>query len=183
MEIGLTAADLNLPARRALAVQRLVVIPIYLGMTTNDIRTNRPKIIPRPPSVQAQRAAKRRVLALLSDDELCDLEDPVPADAVTVIPLAGIAIEETLARIISEQFPEAVAVIIVEDNSHDDPHGHVGTIIDSNGDTLMDGRTDTWHDLEWTDEVDELAWDLHYLARPIFVEGRSGFTLTVPIHV
>jgi hypothetical protein len=152
-------------------------------MTTNDMTTHRAKIVPRPPSVSAQRAAKRRVLALLSDDELCDLEDPVPADAYTVIPLAGIAIEETIARIILEQFPTAVAVIVVEDSSHDDPHGHVGPIIDENGDCLLDGRTDAWHDLEWTSEVDDLAWDLHYLARPIFTEDKSGFTLTIPIHV
>lgn len=135
--------------------------------------------IPKPPSVEQQRIMKRRTMSKLTEEELWSYPDAsLPATGHLLEdkpfnPLAGIAVEESICRIIAKHIPEASIIVIVEDSSHDSPHGHIQHILDKEQNILADGGSDEWHDLDWTGEVNDLAWDLHYLASPLFVTHRG----------
>ena len=130
---------------------------------------NKPSFpLPTVPSVERQRIFKRRALATLSDEEL----SAYPDGKATGTPnsLEGIAVEETLARLVSKNLPEAQIIYVVVDDSHDAPHGHIGDILDHDRKLIANGLSDEWHDLGWTNEANDLAWDLHYVAKSLFNE-------------
>lgn len=119
---------------------------------------------------QAEKRNARR--AMFSDKTVEDVlemnEDAWKArSASTEVVVA--ATEELLARTVLQHFPTAVLVTLYEDVSHDAPHGHLERIEDVNGHVLILGTSDTWHDLSWSQEVDEYVWDLHHLDRDGFV--------------
>ena len=145
-------------------------------MDTKETKANSRFPMPTAPSVERQRIFKRRALATLSDEELLAYPEPnLPIEGKTqeYNPLAGIAVEESIARIVLKNIPEAHIVFIIVDESHDAPHGHIGNILDHDRQVIANGLSDEWHDLGWTNEANDLAWDLHYIARPLFAKtGR-----------
>ncbi len=76
-------------------------------------------------------------------------------------------------KIVRQNIPEAVTVVLREDTSHLPPHGHVDDILDADGNTLMPHHDD-WHDSEWTHEVDEEVWDIYYLSSIRFAHESDG---------
>jgi hypothetical protein len=122
----------------------------------------------------AVRVARRRDYLTTLKNDLADLHEQAwkmrRAATEQIIALT----EETLARIVADHLPTAAMVVLYEDTSHDAPHGHVLHVLDADGHVLIEGTGDLWHDSAWTDEVDELVFDLHHL-------DREGFrTETVP---
>jgi hypothetical protein len=77
--------------------------------------------------------------------------------------------EELLVRTISNKYPHANKIILVEDKTHDSPHGHVGEIRDSQDLLIIDGRSEEWHDLDWTSDIDDLVWQLYTYGKNFFV--------------
>lgn len=143
-------------------------------MDTNKTNTKPGFPMPTPPSVERQRIFKRRTLTTLSDEELSvypEVSLPQLGKIIEFNPLAGIAIEESIARIILKNSPEAQIVFVIVDESHDAPHGHIGDVLDHDRKVIANGLTDQWHDLGWTGEVNDLAWDLHYVAKPLFTKN------------
>ena len=65
-----------------------------------------------------------------------------------------------LFRIVQENMPNAHTVVLREDTTHMPAHGHVHDILDANGTSLMPD-SDTWHDLDWTHEVEDFVWDIY----------------------
>lgn len=92
------------------------------------------------------------------------------ANTKTIVALT----EEQLSRIVLENIPEAVEIVLYEDRSHDAPHGHALHVVDASGKVLMEGTGDDWHDAGWTADVDEYIWDIYNLDRQGFhtVEGK-----------
>lgn len=157
-------------------------------MSTSDPKA-RAIPLPSQPSVEQQRIMKRRSMVNLTEEELWNYPDasiPKPEELFKhrpFSPLAGIAIEESICRIIAKHIPEARVVVIIEDTSHDSPHGHIQYILDKEQHILMDGGSDEWHDLDWTNEANDLAWDLYYIASPLFTTHRGYHYLDLPVKV
>lgn len=126
--------------------------------------------LPAAPSTSIQRVMKRRALKSLDGEALFTVG--LPADRKDVAnfrsPLVAIGIEESIARVILSHFPAAHRIEVIEDVSHDAPHGHVGKVFDEFHTVLVDGLSDEWYDLEWAKAVDEKAWDFYYYASSIF---------------
>lgn len=143
--------------------------------------------LPTAPSAFTQRVMKRRALKSLSNENLFEVGIPDKALAPTNDndSLLAIGIEELIARLVLVALPEAHTIQLVEDISHDDPHGHVGKIFDVNHALLADGFSDEWHNLDWTHEVDEAAWDFHHYGKVLFTKkddaGRN--TIVIPSRV
>lgn len=130
------------------------------------------------------RLARRRESAVgLSDQDISDSLDRL-AREIRALNDASVALtDEHLARLVSSNVPGAFDVVLVEDTSHDAPHGHVHSVRDTAGRTLLDGRSDEWHDLPWTGDVDEDVFDLFHLAREDFVEMPGiGRARVIPVH-
>lgn len=74
--------------------------------------------------------------------------------------------------IVRQNNPEAAYVLLYEDHSHDAPHGHVEAFLDKNH-HVIELDTD-WHDVEWSNEVDEYVWDIYNLGKETFslIEGK-----------
>ncbi len=71
-----------------------------------------------------------------------------------------------IMSVIRKHLPNARYVVIYEDHSHDAPHGHIEAILDAEMHKVeVDGD---WHDLEWSNEVDELVWDIYNLSKEYF---------------
>lgn len=143
-------------------------------MDTNKTKTKPGFPIPTPPSVERQRIFKRRALTNLSDNELLVYPEtslPKAGETMEFNPLAGIAVEELIARIVLKNLSEAHIVFIVVDDSHDAPHGHIGDVLDHDRKVIANGLSDEWHDIGWTGEVNDLAWDLYYVAKPLFAKN------------
>jgi hypothetical protein len=92
------------------------------------------------------------------------------------------ATEELLARAVGAAVPGAVEVVLYEDHSHDAPHGHVLHIADADGNPIMSGTGDDWHDASWTETVDEYVWDLHHLDREGFQTEGTQRIRRIPLH-
>jgi len=67
-----------------------------------------------------------------------------------------------------EHIPEACFVVLYEDRSHDAPHGHCEGIYSCSGEELLSGTSDTWHDLDWTSDIDEFIWDVYHVSSDRF---------------
>lgn len=76
---------------------------------------------------------------------------------------------QKMVGLIIEQVPEVAYVILYEDHSHDAPHGHIEALLDASQHSINLGGD--WHDLGWTNEVDEYVWDVYNL-------GKEYFSLT-----
>lgn len=82
--------------------------------------------------------------------------------------------EEMISRMVKQHLPEAAEIVLYEDHSHDEPHAHVKHIVDHSGAILIEGVSDEWHDLPWSNETDELVWDLYHLDRTGFIREQNG---------
>lgn len=69
-----------------------------------------------------------------------------------------------LFRLVRENIPGAVTIVLREDTSHLPAHGHLDAILDADGTVLMDCSGDEWHHLSWTGQADEDAWDVYETA-------------------
>jgi hypothetical protein len=72
-----------------------------------------------------------------------------------------------MVSLVKSQLPEASYIVLYEDHSHDAPHGHIEAFIDSTEHTIK--LDQDWHDLSWSNEVDEIVWDIYHLAKEHFV--------------
>ena len=90
---------------------------------------------------------------------------------------------ENLSRLILALCPTAQVVNIYVDDSHDDPHGHIHTILDASGETLIDARGEWWQTTNDTILIDEAAYDwfVDYSAANPDQDFPGGMVIAVPI--
>ena len=75
---------------------------------------------------------------------------------------------ELLVRALRRHVPQLARVLLREDTSHGAPHGHLHQVLDQDGNILVDGSSDAWHDAEWSIDIDDYAWEIHHLGRHLF---------------
>jgi len=128
-----------------------------------------------------KRAARRAMFASKGIDDVLDMnEDAWKARSASTDVIVA-ATEELLARMIVEHFPEAASIVLYEDTSHDAPHGHLERILDADGNVIMLGTSNEWHDFAWAQEADEYIWDLHHLDRDGFVADGQRRRRHIPV--
>lgn len=91
--------------------------------------------------------------------------------------------EELLARLVASHVPGAHEIVLYEDHSHDAPHGHVKHVLDADGNVLLEGTGDAWHDAGWTEDADEYVWDLHHLDRDGFIPDGAQRLRRIPVYL
>lgn len=127
-------------------------------------------------------AAARAAIAGLGEKELAGLLTQTWTERSVATERLVAITEELIARTVSTHMPAAAVVLLREDTSHGGPHGHVYQVLDADENVLMDAEGEDWHNLEWTGEVDEYAWDLHYLGRDRFRTHAPGLrTYAIPL--
>lgn len=80
--------------------------------------------------------------------------------------VAAYSIKKMIA-LVKSQLPDAAYIVLYEDHSHDAPHGHIEAFLDSTEHTIK--LEQDWHDLSWSNEVDEVVWDIYHLAKEHFI--------------
>jgi len=90
---------------------------------------------------------------------------------------------ETLRRVVVGMYATAHIVNIYVDDSHDEPHGHIHTILDADGTVLADARGEWWQAVNETIVIDEAAYDwfVDYSATNPDKEYPVGMIIAVPI--
>lgn len=118
------------------------------------------------------------LLESAQDSQLLDvtatpIEDDVYQDAWARYSAAEKDLVKTISQMIAnevaEHMPDAAFIVLYQDTSHDAPHGHIEAVLDSNGVNLITSQHLDWHDLEWTSDIDEWAWDIHHLSPSSFI--------------
>jgi hypothetical protein len=128
------------------------------------------------------KASLRASYAILDDSQLELIHDQIWHERATATAKLLAITEELLGREVVRNIPDAVTLILVEDTSHGQPHGHISVVLDEHGNVLHDGMSDAWHDLPWTTDIDELVWDVHTLGREAFRhDGTGRRTRTIPV--
>ena len=89
-------------------------------------------------------------------------------------------ISQMLAVAVSEHLPEAKYIVLYQDTSHDAPHGHIEAVLDESGNNLT-AHSGDWHDLDWTADIDEWAWDIHHLSPSSFTRMGDRRRLIISI--
>lgn len=118
------------------------------------------------------------VLTTPGDDALSDmmLNDALDAAWTARVRATEDIITYTAAHLLRHvraHVPAAFAVVVREDTSHLPAHGHVDRIEAQDGTVLVDTSEHQWHDLPWSSEADEDAWDIYHCL------GASGMTRDV----
>ncbi len=90
-----------------------------------------------------------------------------------------------LAGNIKLLYPTAVRATVVTDHSHDEPHGHIGHLLDADGKILVEGSSSEWHDNPETIIVDEAIYDWYYeymsFVKETGWEGEVGETFLIEL--
>jgi len=89
-------------------------------------------------------------------------------------------ISQMIAVEVSNHLPEAKHIVLYQDTSHDAPHGHIEAVLDASGNNLT-AHSGDWHDLDWTADIDEWAWDIHHLSPSSFTRmgDRRRFIISI----
>jgi hypothetical protein len=87
--------------------------------------------------------------------------------------LIGKLLSAKIAKTVSANLPNTKTIIVREDTSHLPPHGHVDDILDSDGESLMP-KSEDWHDLFWSADVDDDVYDLYDIFSYKFIVEDDG---------
>jgi hypothetical protein len=128
-----------------------------------------------------KRAARRAMFASKDIDDIVEFNEDAWKARTSATDVIVAVTEELIARLVLEHFPKAHAIVLYEDTSHDAPHGHLEKIVDVEGNVLILGSSDEWHDFAWAQEADEYIWDLHHLDRDGFVFEEQKRRRHIPI--
>ena len=110
-----------------------------------------------------------QTLSVETNDYLVEAYEETWASRDEISSVAAVIAEEMLIRALEELFPEGVLEVhLYEDKTHGSPHGHVLRVIDVNGETIVEGTSEVWHDTSGTSEIDELASEIYQLVPTCF---------------
>jgi len=130
------------------------------------------------------RKSRRALYSDLSMDALSLLQEQAWQEHSEITDRLLAFAEETLARVVVENVREAATIVLREDHSHGSPHGHIHLILDAEGSTLYDGASEEWHNLAWSDVVDDYAWEIHHLGKMYFSTDKNQLrTYSIPVHL
>lgn len=142
-------ADPQIPSPQTI---ELGALPIKLVMAEKTVRTK---------------------LARFTENQLRDALNETWLRRVELEKAAAAITEEILSRTILEHFPQAHSATLVEDNSHDSPHGHLYTIMTADGTILVRGDDQNWHNHPLAPQIDEYIYDLYPLIVSKFTYDKN----------
>lgn len=103
-----------------------------------------------------------------TDEQLRDMLDNVWLHRMEIEKTAAQITETLIFRELKKQFPTVHTVTLMEDTSHDGPHGHFSSCADKHHETLIASNSEKWNDLPISYAVDEYAYDLYPLVSTRF---------------
>lgn len=88
--------------------------------------------------------------------------------------VAAVIAEEIVIRMVQNLFSKDILEIhLYEDKSHGSPHGHVLRLVDGEGETVVEGVSDVWHNMPGTSEIDEFVSEIYQLVPTSFIYDKE----------